>query len=264
MLYANYHTHTYRCGHAGDAPDRAYVEAAIQAGFHVLGFTDHCPWPYKTGYTPDGTRMRVSELDHYIRSIDALKEEYRDQIRIYTGLECEYYEEYKDWLEEMHGKVDYLIYGAHWLASDENGQKNTGKIEEAEELEKCADVMVRAMESGLFRCLNHPCHMLCSYPVFDDTCRDVSERLCRTAKQLGLPVEYNLYGALKKEQGKFKGLGYPCPGFWEIAAKTGCDAVISVDAHDPSRLLDIDRMEKAQAYLDSLGMRVLRTIPGLE
>lgn len=99
--------------------------------------------------------------------------------------------------------------------------------------------------------------MLCSYPVFDSTCRKVSEKLCETAKKLSIPVEYNLYGTVKKDAGRFKGLGYPCTEFWEIAAKTGCRAIIGVDAHRPSMLLDIERMERAQDYLDSLGMEVI-------
>lgn len=102
--------------------------------------------------------------------------------------------------------------------------------------------------------------MLCSYPAFDSTCRDVSEKLCETAKRLSIPVEYNLYGSMKKDAGKFKGLGCPCPEFWEIAAETGCKAIMGVDAHKPSMLLDIERMERAQDYLDSLGMEVMEKL----
>ncbi len=41
---ANYHTHTKRCRHAV-GEDREYVEAAIEAGLKVLGFSDHTPIP---------------------------------------------------------------------------------------------------------------------------------------------------------------------------------------------------------------------------
>lgn len=260
MLYGNYHTHTKRCGHAS-GEDEEYVEAAIEAGFKELGFTDHCPWPYKIeGFYGTGTRMRMDELDDYFESIRALGNKYAGQIKIYAGLECEYYEEYLDALKAMHEKADYMIFGAHWITSEEKGQKSTGSITEADALVQAADNMVRAMESGLFKCLNHPCHMLCSYTAFDSTCRDVSEKLCETAKKLSIPVEYNLYGSMKKDAGKFKGLGYPCPEFWEIAAETGCKAIIGVDAHKPSMLLDIERMERAQDYLDSLGMEVIDRI----
>lgn len=256
MLYGNYHTHTKRCGHAF-GEDEEYVKAAIDAGFRELGFTDHCPWPYKTGYLGTGTRMRMDELDGYIESINSLKDKYAGRIKIYTGLECEFYEEYIDTLKAMSRKVDYMIFGAHWIIPEENGQKSTGSITDPEVIPDVVDNMVKGMESGLFKCLNHPCHMLCSYPVFDDICQEASKRLCQTARRLSIPLEYNLYGSMKKDEGKFRGLGYPCPGFWEIAAETGCKAIIGVDAHKPSMLLDIERIEKAQDYLASLGMEVI-------
>ena len=45
-LKCNYHTHTTRCKHAF-GEDEAFVQAAITAGFDVLGFADHAPWPYR-------------------------------------------------------------------------------------------------------------------------------------------------------------------------------------------------------------------------
>ena len=41
-MIANYHTHTWRCRHA-DGTEREYVETAIEAGFKILGFSDHTP-----------------------------------------------------------------------------------------------------------------------------------------------------------------------------------------------------------------------------
>ena len=65
-LIANYHTHTYRCGHASMAPEREYVEKAIASGIKILGFSDHTPYPGT--FTPPGRpmiRMDISELDNY-------------------------------------------------------------------------------------------------------------------------------------------------------------------------------------------------------
>ena len=39
----NYHTHTFRCGHAENVPDEAYLQRAIEQGFTVLGFSDQTP-----------------------------------------------------------------------------------------------------------------------------------------------------------------------------------------------------------------------------
>ena len=43
MFTYNYHCHTKRCGHASGT-DEEYVEAAIKAGYKVLGFSDHGPY----------------------------------------------------------------------------------------------------------------------------------------------------------------------------------------------------------------------------
>ena len=45
----NMHTHTTRCQHA-KGTDREYVEMAIEAGYDVLGFSDHAPYLFEHGY----------------------------------------------------------------------------------------------------------------------------------------------------------------------------------------------------------------------
>jgi histidinol-phosphatase (PHP family) len=40
----NYHSHTWRCGHA-TGTDEAYVKSAIANGFKIYGFSDHVILP---------------------------------------------------------------------------------------------------------------------------------------------------------------------------------------------------------------------------
>ena len=73
-MKANYHTHTPRCQHAvGTEED--YVRAALDGGFETLGFSDHTPWPFASGYV-SGIRMGMELLPDYIASIRALKAKY--------------------------------------------------------------------------------------------------------------------------------------------------------------------------------------------
>jgi histidinol-phosphatase (PHP family) len=37
----NYHSHTYRCGHASRCSDEDYVLEAIEHGYKKYGFSDH-------------------------------------------------------------------------------------------------------------------------------------------------------------------------------------------------------------------------------
>ena len=85
----NYHTHTWRCGHA-KGTDEQYVQAAIDAGFKVLGFSDH--GPYRNRSFLD-SRMDFSQVDEYYQSCNQLKEKYKNQIDIKIGFELEYFDE---------------------------------------------------------------------------------------------------------------------------------------------------------------------------
>ena len=63
MLKSNWHTHTYRCGHA-IGTEEEYVLAAIKAGVKRLGFSDHCPFP---GIYQDRARMDYEEFEDVLR-----------------------------------------------------------------------------------------------------------------------------------------------------------------------------------------------------
>lgn len=39
----NFHTHTFRCGHADLVDEEEYVKEYIAMGFKKIAFTDHCP-----------------------------------------------------------------------------------------------------------------------------------------------------------------------------------------------------------------------------
>ena len=40
--------------------EEEYVRRAIGAGFSVLGFSDHTPWPYTSGFVSD-MRMKIAD-----------------------------------------------------------------------------------------------------------------------------------------------------------------------------------------------------------
>ncbi len=264
MLKANYHTHTWRCHHAGNDPDLAYVSAAVENGIQVLGFSDHIPWPYRSGYRDKRSRMDLSQLPDYVGSVRSLSESFRDRIRIYCGMECEYFTEYMDHLKRIHDQMDYLILGYHYLGSNENREYFfLGEAKTSEQFDRYADGICSAMGSGLFTYAAHPDLILNKYPEFDDKAEKLSRQICSAAHALNIPLEYNLYGLYKKKRAPFPGLGYPCFDFWKIAAESGCSAIIGCDAHMPSLLGDAELQEYAVQQLQEAGIPVLETLPGL-
>ncbi|MDD4081471.1 MAG: histidinol-phosphatase [Eubacteriales bacterium] len=256
-IRANYHTHTTRCKHA-QGSDRDYVLAAIQGGFSRLGFSDHTPWPYPDGFVSP-TRMDMDELAGYVQSVNALKAAHAGEIEIRLGLEAEHYPEYTGWLLEMkqaHG-VDYLLLGSHFDTRYE--EVYYGKISSPEHVVGYAKLTLEGIASGLYDCLAHPDLFLQAYPRFDDVCLKASRDICRAARDMDLPLEYNLSGFynVRRRRG---GLGYPCLEFWQVAAEEGLSAIIGIDAHSPERMLDAPLYDLARQHLRALGIREVTSL----
>ncbi len=262
MIKANYHTHTTRCGHAVGT-DRDYVEAAVSAGYTILGFSDHVPWPYRNGFTHRKVRMIVGQMDGYLRSIRALREEYRDSIRIYAGFECEYFPEYMDWLRDMKERagLDYLILGNHFDTTDDGGMY-FGNMRTAEQLRRYTELTCRGLETGLFRYLAHPDLFMRSYPAYDENVRAASRDLCQCCRELGIPVEYNLHDRFIYPV--TRRISYPTREFFEMAREMGLEVIVGIDAHDPEELRDSTQWDRAQQELKDYGDQLIRVLPGLD
>lgn len=68
MQKFNYHSHTYRCGHADlDYTDEEYVLDYIKMGFKKMAFTDHCPEKNEIDKR-ETMRMKYSEKCEYLDS----------------------------------------------------------------------------------------------------------------------------------------------------------------------------------------------------
>ena len=262
MRLTNYHTHTARCKHAVNT-DEEYVLAAVRAGYTDFGFADHCPWPYRGGFV-SGIRMDVKELDGYLGSIARLKEKYAPVIRLYAGLECEYFPEFFDWLRTVlkEKPVDYVILGNHSDLNDETGMY-FGAASKPEHIRLYTERTVAGMRTGLFSCLAHPDLVMRGYPAFDSACEEMAAALCKTALEMDMPLEYNLMGNEYKRRTDlpWKGVGYPDDHFWRIAAQMGCTAVIGLDSHRAAHVLETGEYRDAVRYLESLGMKRIEELP---
>ena len=255
----NYHTHTTRCKHATDS-DEAYVQAAIENGFCALGFSDHTPLPYRDGYS-SRIRMPEEQLPDYVASIRSLQDKYRGQIRIYLRLECEPLKEYIPWFRSIREEyaMDYLILGNHVSQEPEEGYF-FAHSQTPDDLKRYTDMTLEGMESGLFEYVAHPEIAWSNYPHLDDACLQMSETICTRAKELGIPLEYNLQGNSYRERGRYHGIGYPHDAFWSIAAQTGNQAIIGIDAHHADMLSWTDRFVQAREHLTQMGLEVLDSL----
>ena len=252
-MKANYHTHTPRCQHAVGT-DEDYVRAALDGGFETLGFSDHTPWPFASGYV-SGIRMGMELLPDYIASIRALKAKYASILPIYLGLEVEYFPRYKEHMLRMRDKgVQYFILGQHYLSSEEDHPYIGRACVEDDNVLRYGDAVAEGLRTGLFAYVAHPDLYCRSRPEFDKVCQRTADVISQAALEADVPLEYNLLGLRCELDGQ--GRGYPAPAFWEYLRGRGHRAILGVDAHNPESLRDTFLWEEGQRRLLALGYPV--------
>ena len=105
MFDANFHTHTiYDDG--TDSPEEMVLEA-ISIGLKAIGFSVHSYLPYENDWC-----IKKADEKEYIKEIGRLKKKYAGDIRIYNGIELDYYS------DQAAEDYDYVIGSVHTLLID--------------------------------------------------------------------------------------------------------------------------------------------------
>lgn len=225
-LIADYHTHTIFSHGTGTVEDN--VLAAIDAGLETIAITDHGPYHLAYG---------IRKQREYLEEINRCKQKYRSQIRVLSGIEIN--------LIHMSGKLElppqtlkeydirifgyhkfilpigfqafYRLYPQHWLVGRKPSQKFVQAITRG---------YIEAMKTGLITIIAHP-----GYGIAVDI--GTLAQACR---------EYGVYFELNSSH---HDLSIPTIA---IAAKQGCQFVLSSDAHTPTRVGDVqEALDKAIA-----------------
>ncbi len=250
-LMANYHTHTKRCMHAGGT-DREYVEAAIEAGFKILGFSDHTPQAFKDGFV-SRMRMTMAQLEGYVDSVLSLREEYQKDIKILLGLETEYFPALFDDLIRATEPYpfDYMIMGQHWLYGEMPDTVSTKPRTDDEFLKNYVEQVLEGMRTGCFSYLAHPdvANFVGDVSVY----KKHMTYLAQEMKKMRIPLEIN---ALGFADNRF----YPNKAFLEVVSEVGNDCIIGVDAHAPKMLLDESRRQGCLELAKKYDINVLNRI----
>ncbi len=262
MLNANYHTHTYRCGHAV-GQDEEYVQVALGMGLCELGFSDHAMYP---DYNEPGIRGTYSLNAGYFESVRALKEKYRGRIKILLGYEAECYEPYLVYLRTLlaTGQVDYLMLGNHSSMNEKHQiYARYGRATTANNLHLYGETACRGLRTGMYSAFVHPDLFLSEVPEFDLDCRNVSRELIKTAMECDVPLEINVGGIRsgKKRIGDQLRWCYPVYQFFEMAAKMGAKCIIGLDAHAPEQLAAPAADAEAVRFARQLGLQVIDRLP---
>ena len=250
-MLANYHTHTWRCNHASGT-EREYVENALKMGIQIFGFSDHSPYVFPGDYY-SSFRMKLDQLEDYVNSVLELQREFCGQIQIPLGLELEYYPGHlpnllpvlKDY------PFDYVIMGQHFVGDEINEHYSGHLTDDRKIFERYVNQVIDGMYTGLFTYVAHP--DLIHYRGDDGFYRMHMARLCKAAKECGIPLEVNLLGVQDNRN-------YPNPMFWEMAATENCDVILGRDAHSPQQVLNTASEEAGLDIVRKFDLHLLETV----
>ena len=243
MFTQSFHNHTWRCNHA-TGTEREYVENAVNHNMTMLGFSDHSPYVFDGDYY-SGFRMKPDQIGGYFDTIHALREEYKDKIKIHVGFEAEYYPKFFARYEKLISAypVEYLILGQHFVYNEIEGVGSFAPSDSEERLRDYVSQVSEALSTGLFCCVAHP--DVLQYTGSQSIYEKHMTRLCEAAKKYNVPLEINLLGIRTHRH-------YPNQTFWRIAGQVGNVVVCGSDAHAAKDVWDGDSflaaMDMARKY----------------
>lgn len=114
MADFNFHTHSHFCD-GSDEPEK-YVKAALDLGFHSLGFSSHAPVPFRNSFAI-GSNDRLIEYCHRVRELQG---RYADEINLYLSLEIDFIPglmpEFSDLKEGC--SLDYTVGSVHLVKKE--------------------------------------------------------------------------------------------------------------------------------------------------
>ena len=105
IRFSNLHTHTTFSDGKGTV--RENVESAIKKNMLSLGFSDHSFTACDPTYC-----MPYEKYGEYRAAVRAIKEEYKDRLPIYLGIEKDYYSEIDS------SEYDYVIASVHYIVKN--------------------------------------------------------------------------------------------------------------------------------------------------
>ncbi len=261
-MRTNYHTHTTWCD--GKDPAEAMVQAAIEKGFAVLGFSSHMSFPENSPWTLDPERG----LD-YVREIRALAEKYRGKIKVLCGGEADYIPGVTtpDRSRYAHLGLDYIIGSVHEVVAPDGGRVSVDNTPELlaggirdhfnGDARAFVEVYFREqtemVEQFDFDVVGHPDLVRKfnrKHPYFDESAawyqeleRDFADALAKSGKK----TEVNT-GAISRG---WLDDAYPAAPFREMLRNAGVKFILSSDAHAAGGIdCAFDRFAAAEVFVE--------------
>ena len=256
-MIADYHIHTFMCGHAGGTIDQM-VESAIAKGLDEVGIADHMPLLY---FEDPELAMAPAELPVYVERVLELKDRYSDRIVVRLGIEADYHAATQEERARLLGQYpwDYVIGSVHilhdWVFDDPRRLEGYEGLDIDQFFIDYLGEVRDMMATGLYNTVGHA-DLAKKFNVrasidLEPYYREVLEQV----KAAGACYEVNTAG-LRWPADEM----YPEPAFVRLAASMGVPVTLGSDAHTPD---DVARdFDKALALIRDAGYREMAAFDG--
>ena len=237
----NFHTHCRYCDGKGEIID--FVHEAVKQRFTSLGFSSHAPLPFDNSFS-----IKEDEIPNYVNEITRLREEYRDILPLFCGLECDFIPNISKpfhYFKQKY-KLDYIIGGVHLVGYDnqlwfidgrdaqiyDNGITELFGGDSKKAVKQYFRQLCEMIETEQFNILAHldkiKMHNKNRYFTEDEKWYvDCVEETIRLIMEKPLIVEINTRGIYKKRCDTF----YPSPWIIKKLKTHAIPLTISTDAH---------------------------------
>ena len=256
-MLANFHTHTVFCD--GNNTAEEVVKSAIEKGFSAIGFSGH-------GHTEFDLRYCMKNTEGYIAEIKWLKEEYKNKIQIYLGIEEDAF------CLVNRADFDYIIGSSHYFNI---GDKYYPIDSNYDYFKEC----LRAYGGDIYTLANDYYSRFCDYInkrkpdiighfdlitkfdeldkslfLMDKGYNEIAERYLKEALKADVLFEVNT-GAISRG---YRTTPYPNENLLYLLKKEGGRVILSSDSHSADTL-DFAFVE-AKKLLKDIGFQYVYTL----
>lgn len=116
MMLSSYHTHSNFSD--GKNTVEEMILSAIEKGCKEIGFSDHAPMKFDCEWS-----IKSEKIGLYKNEVLRMKDKYKNQIKVYLGIEQDYFSVPADGYDYIIGSVHYVYKNGEYLAVDLSGEK---------------------------------------------------------------------------------------------------------------------------------------------
>ena len=256
MISSDFHIHTCYCD-GKDSPENIILQA-ISLGMKKLGFSGHAHTPFD-----EDACMSLENTEKYKREISRLKREYQSKIKIFCGVEQDYFSDTDaSSYDFIIGSVHYVECGGEFLSVDDTPEIlsrlihkcNDDPYEVAAKYFALVSDVVNKTGANIIGHFDLLTKFNAGNKFFDEhnqryknAARSALDALLKT----GRPFEINT-GAIAKG---YKNFPYPSREILEYISAHNGRVILSSDAHKKENLMY--EFPKYEALAKSLGLKVI-------